>query len=435
MRLALVLVVSLLASPAHAAAITFTGTLDGAEMVVELTQPVDGAVAGRYTLVGNGGDVPLVPVSHDDGVWVLSEEAPCGEDDCTLDDNGDVLEAPVAATWELRYDPSIYLATGTRTPAEGKAKPQPLKLDVVAWRPLGADEEPTAFGLHDRSAALSYSHDRPLDWTDTPYEMSVLDVPLEQGEVRDIDGSQYRYVIDPRTRFEFPRAVAMSDGSPVDAANRVLADRHYRMNLSAFECLAMVYASYGVDSEWSIRGGHLAEYDGETVELSYLSPTIVSWYQSGSLYCTGAHPYNHIDSYTYDLDTGEELDLSRIFSAWVPRTWGAAPDDIVDAETAAADPDSINWGPSPELIAYVRENLPEEMLTGDAELDEICYGEQALADQLDLRFSAGPSVIFTASGFPHVSSVCNGDLFEVPLSDLTAFLSPTAREYFAELEP
>ncbi len=433
MRLALVVLLSLSVTPSFAAVLTLTGTLGGRDIVVEVTEPRDGAVAGRFSYLDAGGDIPLVPVSHDGKTWLLKEEAICGEADCILDDSGKVVEAPTAAIWELTHDPAAFAVTGTRRAETGKSKVQALQLEVIAWRPLRDDEDATAMSLHEQSFYRSFDDGGPLDWTSSPYEMALLDVPLEEGPIKTLGGAEYREVVDPRTKFAFPRAVALPGGESVEPINAILAARHGRMNLAAFDCLAYQYASYGLSSDNGIRGGHLGDYDSELVELSYLSPRVVSWTQSGSLWCTGAHPYNHSDSYNFDVQTSAELDLRQIFSAWVPRSWGAAPDDIADAAEVATAPDEFVWGPSPELIAFVRERLPTDILFDDPEMDEDCYGKQALSDHMGLRFAAGPSVVFTASGYPHVISVCTTDLITVPLADLKGFLAPTAKEWFPEL--
>jgi hypothetical protein len=433
MRLAIFCLFALVPVPAFAEVITLGGKLGGRDIVVELTQPSDGAVAGRFAFLDTGGDVPLVAVSDNGKSWVLNEEAPCGEDDCTLDDSGQVIQAPIAAVWELTYDPKTYMATGTRRAEGSKNKAQPLELGVIAWRTLDESEEATAFGLHDRSAALSYMNDWPIDWSGAPYEMMLMDVPLNQGPEQILEGATYNYVTDPRTKFAFPRAIAFADGSSVSAVNAIFADRHARMNLSAFDCLALRFASYGADSEWGIRGGFLGDMDNEQVEVTYLSPLLVSWTQSGSLWCTGAHPYNHFDSYTFDIATGERLDAQAFMADWVPREWNAAPDALADTDLAFENPDAYQWGPGPDLIAFVRERIPQEVMMGDAETDETCYGDQAIAEHLDIRLAAGPSLVFTVNGYPHAVSVCTTDLFTLPLEEVKDMLKPEALAYFPGL--
>lgn len=430
MRLALALVLALVTSPAFAAAFTFTGKLDGRDIVVELTQPRDGAVAGRYAFLDWGADVPLVPVSGQGFEWVLHEEAMCGDDDCVLGDAGDVLEAPLAAVWEVSFDPARFTASVTRTVNRPKSKPQGIHLETIGWRPLDPSQTATAGSLHERSASYAYMDEWKLNWTTAPYEMALLDVPLDESAPEEIDGALFHYVTDPRTKFPFPRAIAFADSEDVTRVNNLLADAHRRMNLSALDCLAMVHASYGVNSEWSIMGGHLADYDNEQVTLTYLSPRLVSWVQSGSLYCTGAHPYNHIDSYTYDIEAGERLDPARIIANWVPREWGDGPDDIADLATARANPLAYMWGPDRQLIDFVRERIPPEIYLGDEETDDVCFSDQAIAEHLGIRFVAGPKIMFTLSGFPHVMSVCTTDLFAASLDELKPFLAPTAADYF-----
>lgn len=408
---------------------TFLGTLNGREILVELTDAKSGPVVGRYTFKDTGGDVPLLAVSQDGNAFALYEEAPCDETTCETDDEGKAVDPPLAAVWELTYDPTEYMATGKRTTLDSKPKTVDLTLEVLAWRDLDSSETLTPFGLHDRSAALGFHEGAALDWSAAPYEMSLLDVEFDEGPEQVLGDATFRDVTDPRTKFAFPRVTAFADGAPVDKVNAILSERRGRMNLSAFDCLAFRYATYGKGEYMGSMGGTLGDYDGELVTLSYASPKLVSWVQSGSLWCTGAHPYNHIDSYTFDVETGEPLDLAKVFSAWVPREWGAAVDEVADAEAAAANPDAYFWGPSFGLIAYVRDNIPSDLF--DAELASECINPQAIAENLDIRFSERDAVTFTLSGFPHVISVCNGDLFSAPLDEVKQFLGKGAAEYFS----
>lgn len=429
MRHAAILLALSLATPALGDEVrTFMGELNGREILVELTDAKSGPVVGRYTFKDTGGDVPLLAVSQEGNAFTLHEEAPCNETTCKTDDEGKAVDPPLAAVWELTYDPEEYIATGTRTALGGKAKPVDLTLEVLAWRDLDSSETLTAYGLHDRSAALGFYEEAALDWSAAPYEMSLLEIEFDEGPEQRLGEASFRDVTDPRTKFAFPRVTAFADGAPVDKVNAILSERHGRMNLSAFDCLAFRYASYGKGEYMMGTGGTLGDYDGELVTLSYASPDLVSWVQSGSLWCNGAHPYNHIDSYNYDVESGEPLDLAKVFSAWVPREWGATVDQVVDADAAAANPDAFFWGPSADLVTYVRDNVPKDLF--DEELAGECLTDQAIIEQLDIRFEAGDAVMFTLSGFPHVISVCNGDLFSVGLDELKPFLSKGIEEYF-----
>lgn len=409
-------------------ALTFLGTLNGRAIVMELTDGTSGPVVGRYAYRDTGGDIPLLAVSHGNGKMVIHEEAPCDETTCKTDDANNAVDPPLAAIWELTYDAEEFIASGTRSTLGGKPKAVALELYVEAWRTLGETEEVTPFALHDRSATLGYDQTVPLDWSAAPYEMTLLDTALEEGPEETLGAARFRYVTDPRTKFAFPRLTGFEDGSSVEAINTILAERHGRMNLSAFDCLAFRYSTYGKNEYMASLGGSLGDYDSEQVTLSYASPKLVSWTQSGSLWCTGAHPYNHIDSFTFDVETGKPLDLSKLFSAWVPRAWGAALDEVADAKAAAADPEGHYWGPSAELIAYARGNVPKDHF--DADLATECLTDEAMGWHLGVRFVDGGAVTFTLSGFPHVIGVCNGDLFSVRLDELKPFLAKGAAEYF-----
>ncbi|RYE58897.1 MAG: hypothetical protein EOP20_05485 [Hyphomicrobiales bacterium] len=429
MRHAAILLALATASPALGDdALTFLGTLNGRDIVVELTDGVSGSVVGRYAFRDTGGDIPLLAVSNADGTMTLHEEAVCDETTCMTDDEGKAVNPPLAAVWELTYDAEEYVATGTRSTLEGKPKVAAVELYVEARRTLDATEEISPFGLHDRSAMLGFDDAQPLDWSAAPYEMALLDTELATGPEDHVGKTSFHDVTDPRTKFAFPRVIGFDDGSSLDAVNAILAERHGRMNLSAFDCLAFQYSTYGKGEFMSSMGGTLGDFDSETVELSYASPRVVSWVQSGSLWCTGAHPYNHVDSYTYDVATRQPLDLARIFAAWVPREWGAALDDVAELAEVAKNPDGFYWGPRADLVAYVRDNVPADVF--DEELEGECLTDEALAEKLDIRFAEEDSVVFTLSGFPHVISVCNGDLFSVRLDELKPFLGKGASAYF-----
>lgn len=427
----LAVVFATLTTPTFADAVTYKGTLDGKDILVELIEAEDGPVGGRFTYLAEGGDIPLDPAASPEGMIYLAEQAPCGETDCVPDDDNKVDMPPYAATWVLTIEDGGATLVGVRHLDGDKRKTPNVEVTEIGRRPLGSDE-PTPFGLHDRSAILGFDRTQELTAAAAPYDYALLNYAYDAGASQtSADGSEYFYATDPRTKFPFPRIASLSDGSDTITINDKLAELHGRMSLSALDCLAFRYAAWGQSNNFHGWGGHLGEYNNEAVEVTYLSPRLVSWVESGSLYCTGAHPYNHYDSYTYDVETGEPVDERAILGAWVPREYGAAPDQVAATEDAEANPDAYVWGPSPELIAYVEANLPGDVF--DAELKEDCASPQALADQLTIRFVGVDEVMFTLSGFPHVIGVCNGDLFSRPIAELGAFFAPAASRYFPAL--
>ena len=106
----------------------------------------------------------------------------------------------------------------------------------------------------------------------------------------------------------------------------------------------------------------------------------------------------------------------------------------ITAELAAANPESYSWGPDQELIDYVRDHTDTAELFGeDAELIDICLSDEAIADNLTFRVLPDDQIMFVLSGFPHVSSVCEGDLFAMPALDISGFLHASAENYFPSL--
>jgi hypothetical protein len=413
------------AGPALADAVTYRGTLGGQAIVVELTQPSDGAVAGRYAYRSQGADIPLQPRSSAGDVWVLAEEAPCGEDDCVAGDNGVVPDPPIGAIWTLTVSGGGQALTGTWA-AEGKSKALPIDLQKVGSRSLG-DLQPTPYDLHDRAAALAYDPSSPLTVEDAPYDALRLEADLVAGREQEMDGSIFTFVVDPRTEFAFPRIIALADGSDPAAANQALELRHRRMSLGALDCKSFVYGGFGRNTSFSGAGGTLGGYEDELVTLTYLSPKVISWTEAGSLFCTGAHPYNHIDNTNLDVVTGQQLDLSRVFSGWVPRAYGADPDDIADPDIARANPDGYHWGPDPALTDWVLAHRRPDPFA------EECGADDLVGQFLAIRFKAGDHAVFTLEGLPHAISACEEDLVTVPLADIPELLAPEAYELFPSL--
>lgn len=428
MRLALVLLAAFVATPAFADARTYVGTLGDRAILAELTEPEDGAIVGRFTYIDDGADVPLQHITFEKDLWVVTEDGPCTVGECLEGEEGIVLGGPLAATWRLAVSPDRQTLTGTRELFGNDVTdaPLPIALTFVGSRKTDGIAPDV---IHAHSALLA--SDPSMTFDDAPYELELLDVTLQPGEITETNGVYWTYVSEPRSGLTFPRVVPMT---PEAATLGQAMDWHfYRMSLAALDCKAFVYVAYGASEHTVGQGGHTAGYEDEQVTLSYISPTLASWSQSGSLYCQGAHPYNHLDNYTIEASTGERLDWRKVFSAIVPRPWFSPPEEVVDVETALAEPDSYTWGPNLELIGFVRQNSPEELFEGEAELAEMCFSDQAIAEQLSMRVVGDGEIMFSLSGFPHVASVCNTDLFSAPLGDLAPFLAETASDYFPVL--
>jgi hypothetical protein len=257
-----------------------------------------------------------------------------------------------------------------------------------------------------------------------------MDVTLTEGDIQTLDGSTFRYVSDPRSVFEFPRIVELADGSSPDAANRALAERHGIINLAAFSCLDKAYAGLSYSGyDVSMEGGSLGDYDGENIELVYLSPTLLGWTEAGSTYCGGAHPNNHFNSFFIDTRTGRELALGKVLKDWIATGKIDDYDATVDQAAALEAPEQYFWAAGQPLIDYVLARYTPS----DPAFAEDCGIEELITTHLGLRFAPGDQVIFTLQDLPHAIVACTEDLLTVRLADIPDLLAPTAADYFPAL--
>ena len=432
MRLASIAAILLATIPAaHAVdAVTYRGTLGGLEIVLELTDGGSGAAVGRYSYLNKGGDIPLNTLDATSGAIALSEEAPCTETTCVSDDNGNITDKPVGAIWSLVEDQDGSLS-GTWQ-ADGKAsKVLDIALTEIARRSLPEDAEISPYGLYDSIQTLAYPGAGGFTPQAAPYEFAKMDVTLQEGALETLDGSTYRYVTDPRTKFAFPRIVSFADGSAPDAANAALATRHAEINYYAFDCLSRIYGGFGGRGDMLGMGaGTLGDYDQEMVTLSYLSPTLVGWTEGGSTFCQGAYPNNHFDSYVIDAITGGSFALGRVFKDWTAvSNYADSEAPIVQAE-ALADPDNYGWQAGQPLIDFVIANRTP---SDDAAYETECGINDLIASNLGMRFASGNQVIFSLVGLPHVIFACGDDLLTVKLADIPQLLTQEASTYFPTL--
>ena len=432
MRLAAIAVALLVTTPAMALdAITYKGTLGGLDILAELASPQSGALVGRYSYLSKGGDIPLDLMKGAEGAIRLAEEAPCTETTCIQDDDGNVADKPLGAIWTLKPSADGQTLTGTWTP-QGKGKPLPILLERIADRALPEGTEITPYGIYDSAFQLTYLGDAVFAPHTAPYEFAKMEVVMDAGPEQSLEGSTFRYVTDPRTKFEFPRVLELADGSLTNPVNEALEARHTLINFYAFDCMAQIYAGFGANQYAAgMAAGTLGDYDNESVELTYLSPTVMNWVESGSTFCTGAHPNNHSDTHILDVRTGEPFALAKVFKDWVATSNIADYDAAVDQSVAMDDPGHYLWTAGQALVDFA---IERRAITDDADFERECGIDELIASNLALRFAPGDAVIFTLEGLPHVNFACSEDLLTVKLSDIPQLLAPTASDYFPSLD-
>lgn len=402
----------LIASPALADAVTYKGTLGKSEIVVELSSPIeapDAALVGRYAYTRKGIDIPLDLVSAAPGELTLTEQRPCTEDIC-----GPGLEAGTfpeelrGAVWALASSDDGATITGTWQ--DGDAAPIALTLERVGSRPVDLYEPVTVNQLLMLPSWL-YDGTEDLSIDNATYDFLKTQTKLTEGQEVRWGDVAFRYVTDQRTKFPFPRITDLG-GVDLSAVNTRLASRHALISASALECASHVYYGMGWISGMDASAPSLGNYDQENIEVTYLSPTLMTWVESGSTWCGGAYPNNHIDYTTIDTKTGRNLDFSRIFK-------GSKAGEYA-------------WEPGQTLLDFVQAAYAANT-QADHSMDADCGMTDLINSNLGIYFAKDDTVVFTLQGLPHAIMACGTDLYSAPITELRDLLTPEAAEYFPVL--
>ena len=425
-RALLATALTLCASPALADAVTYSGTIGKAQIVVEFTAPPQSAKApfgGRYFYAKKGIDIPLDSVKVSGGKLELAEEKPCTEDTCVQGDDGMVKKPPLGAKWSLTASRDGKTISGKWTE---NGRSQPVELTYVGSRPLPEDSEISPMGLAAITTAFIYG-DQHIAKDTAPYDYLRMDVAKDKSDVTSWDGSSFQYLTDPRTKFPFPTIVSLAGGADATAANAYLLDRHWSLNADALNCEAQHYAGLGWFPSMDYAGP-LGDYPDEGIEVTFLSPTLMSWTEGGSTYCGGAHPNNHLDYYNLDVKTGQPLDLTAVLKGWIARDFdGNIVDDQADART---HPHDFQWGPDQALADLVRSHFKDADID---QSDEDCSYDDLLNTNLQVSFKQPDHVLFSIGELDYAIQACGADIFEAPVADLKDYVAPGAADYFPSL--
>jgi hypothetical protein len=413
------------ATPAFADAVTYSGTLGTTPIVVELSAGVEAAsvpFAGRYFYPAKGIDIPLDAQKVAPGKVDLAEEKPCTDKICH-DANDDTKAAPpLGAKWHLEASGDGSKVTGTWSSG---GKSLPVTLTKVGVRPPDSDFDGTAASLADMPLKL-VSGETTLTAATSPYDFLKMQGPLTDSATTILGTVSFKYVTDPRTKFRFPRIVDLGgvDSTP---ANHFLEQRHWMLSTGALSCASEQYQGFGWNSVMTDAVDQLAGYEDEQVNVTYLSPSLMSWTEGGSIFCGGAHPDNHLIHTNLDVKTGKELDISRLFKGWVPTPiTDGAPTDLA---TARSHPDDYQWGPDQTLADFVRAHRDK---TSDSAGGDDCGYDDLIGSNLKITFDKH-DVVFTLEDLPYAIFACGYDLYRAPIASLKDLLTPEAAAYFPAL--
>lgn len=429
MKYAAALGLCLLASPALADAVTYQGTIGDEPVFVEFSEPPHAGNAdifGRYFYAEKGVDIPLHSAPAARSRFGLVEEVACNEEknNCPHAQDDTPSDPPLGAKWQLKVSDDGFEIEGEFALNGRKL---PVTLERVGTRSFDPAEGPQ--GLTNFAASLFYSGD-VLSLETSPYDyLKMALLAPDRSDAVVTPGGRYYYLTDVRTKFQFPRIIDLADGSDYRAANAALEQRHWMMSLDALYCVAQQYQGFGWNG-YNYDAGTLGYWDEEQVEVQYLSPAIVSWTESGSLSCGGAHPYNHYEFHNLDIATGMPLDLSRIFKGWVAKDYNG---DVVDLEVARANPRDYQWLPDEELSAWVKANRKSDDELGEDAAEGACPFDEMIDTNLAIGFTGDDEVVFTLGGLPHVMFACTSDLVSVKVTEIADLLTPEAVDYFPVL--
>ncbi|MEQ1770927.1 MAG: hypothetical protein ABL879_13910 [Devosia sp.] len=421
MRLAFATALAFFASPVLADAVTYSGDFNTVPIVLELSDPADAAsisTVGRYFQVRDGIDVPLRVTATGSGTIEITEEAACKEDDCEIDQSGLIQARSPEAIWTLQVINNGTGLVGTRGSTGSQSFP--VNLERTASRPFTPNDPPSPADLAEFSLGVM-SYGPPLTRESSPYDFLKVNVWLEPGPKIRWGDTEHMYFTDPRTLYAYPRIT--DRGGKNSAVNEALEQRDWGMRLAALNCQSQIYPSMSL-SGFSSSEASLGGFDEEQIEVHYLTRQLLSFSESGSLWCGGAYPENHYHMFNLDVATGETIDMSRLLKGYVPRDFMSG--EIVDLDTARQDHSSYNWGADDDLAAFIlsRADLPDD------ELADECGYDTLVRNNLAIGFRRPDLIVFSLDGLPHVMGACAQDLLVAPVAELKAVLLPGAESYF-----
>ncbi len=413
LRISLAALAIAAASPALADATTYSGKLGPVEIALELSADfaeVDETSVGRYLYASNGIDIPLHVIEATAEKLVLFEELPCTVEICEpAYEAGELPEDLKGAVWTLTSDGNGNL-TGTWVASPGEA-PLDLELNLVGTRPFDETEDMQPSQLAGLPLEIIEGREG-LNIANQPYDyLKATSGKQEWSEINEMGGVSYIYVTDQRVKFPFPQLVDTGRSGDQSAANQRLFTRQSVMINSGLDCEAQAYFGMGWMPGSENWLGSYAGYPDEQVSVGYLSPTVMSWSESGMLYCGGAYPEVHTYLTSIDMKTGKDLDLSQIFADSRQGDW--------------------RWEPGQSLIDLA---ISRREKSDDAEFEESCGMDELIATNLAVTFKPGDIAVFTLQGLPHVIQACQEDIFEAPIAELRDYLAPTAADYFPSLK-
>lgn len=373
------------AIPAHAADWegVYEGTLGRAKVIVELVEPLDDMEGeskretSRYS---------YLPKARDLNLMLTEKGKTIGFDETTLlpYEFASAEDKKITGHWTLT--PSARGVKGTWASPDGKKK-----LPIILVRVENIPEEKADPDLNIMSATYNELWLKQVSFADAGVAKTFGDVEV-------------RFVKDSAFGITYPVLGAFPDETRKAAANDLLMAAHRRSVAQYRDC------KNGVPVAWEAENPE-AEMSNE---VNYATATLLSFSESGSVFCGGAHPNNYLTPITYDLTAPAQmggkyqLDLS-------PDGFGRV----------------LKLANKDERIAFERFALGrwKDAAAEDKEMGADCAGgwiEESPEGERDFKLSfTAQGLAVTRTDFPHVASACLFSDFNptiIPWVDLKPWL-------------
>jgi hypothetical protein len=301
----------------------------------------------------------------------------------------------ITGTWSIAA--SRDAALGTWTSSDGKTT-QPISLTRVKLVPQADVGE----GANQLSATYDALWLENVTFNDA-------------GTAKRFGDLEVRFTKDSAFGIAFPVLGDFPDGLVKAKANAMLLTDHMKSIVEYRTCLN------GVPITWS---------DPETepqftLTVDYATPTVLSYTESGSVFCGGAHPNNYVLPKSIELVTPSKLGGSATFDL-TPQGFGQI----------------LNLADKDERIAFENFALARWKAAAekDAEQGKDCIAgwiDDAKPGEKDFHLSFKPhGLAVTRTDWPHVASVCKFADFNptvIPWVDLKPYLKKGQRVIVTEV--
>jgi hypothetical protein len=226
----------------------------------------------------------------------------------------------------------------------------------------------------------------------------------EAGTAKSFGDVEVRFVKDSAFGIAFPVLGDFPDEQRKAAANDLMMAAHRKSVAQYRDC------KNGVPLSWQ-EGEPEAEFN---YEIAYASPTLLSFTESGSVFCGGAHPNNYLTPITYDLTAPAQMGGKYLLDL--------SPDGFGRA---------LKLANSHERVAFERFALGrwKDAAAQDKEMGDDCSSgwiEQSPEGERDFKLSfTAQGLAVTRTDFPHVASACLFTDFNptiIPWADLKPWL-------------